>query len=50
LVWLTVRDSVLIHGSILQPCLASVAFPPFGDLPAGRHIGQNAFRHFQPPV
>jgi hypothetical protein len=49
-VWPTVRDSIVIHDSIFQPCLGSVAFPPFGALPAGQHIGQNAFRHFQPPV
>jgi hypothetical protein len=37
---------MLIHDSIFQPCLGSVPFPPFGALPAGHHIGQNAFLHF----
>jgi tetratricopeptide (TPR) repeat protein len=45
-VWPTIRRNVLIHDSIFQPCLGSVPFPPFGDLPAGHHIGQNAFLHF----
>jgi hypothetical protein len=45
-VWPTVRLNVLIHDSIFQPCLGSVPFPPFGALPAGHHIGQNAFLHF----
>ena len=45
-VWPAIRRNVLIHDSIFQPCLGSVPFPPFGDLPAGHHIGQNAFLHF----
>ncbi|MDB5399730.1 MAG: hypothetical protein JWQ55_1748 [Rhodopila sp.] len=45
-VWPAIRRNVLIHDSIFQPCLGSVAFPPFGALPAGHHIGQNAFLHF----
>lgn len=45
-VWPSIRRSVLVHDSIFQPCLGSVPFPPFGDLPAGHHIGQNAFLHF----
>ncbi len=48
-VWPTVRHNVLIHDSIFQPCLGSVPFPPFGDLPVGHHIGQNAFLHFSKP-
>jgi hypothetical protein len=46
MVWPSIRHNVLIHDSIFQPCLGSVAFPPFGALPAGHHIGQNAFLHF----
>jgi hypothetical protein len=45
-VWPSIRRNVLIHDSIFQPCLGSLPFPPFGDLPAGHHIGQNAFLHF----
>jgi hypothetical protein len=45
-VWPVVRRNILIHDSIFQPCLGSVPFPPFGALPAGHHIGQNAFLHF----
>jgi hypothetical protein len=45
-VWPAIRRNVLIHDSIFHPCLGSVAFPPFGALPAGHHIGQNAFLHF----
>ncbi|HEX4366135.1 MAG TPA: hypothetical protein VH023_04865, partial [Rhodopila sp.] len=45
-VWPAIRRNVLIHDSIFQPCLGSVPFPPFGDLPAGHHIGQNDFLHF----
>jgi hypothetical protein len=45
-VWPAIRRNVLIHDSIFQPCLGSVPFPPFGSLPAGHHIGQNAFVHF----
>ncbi len=45
-VWPAIRRNVLIHDSIFQPCLGSVPFPPFGGLPAGHHIGQNAFLHF----
>jgi tetratricopeptide (TPR) repeat protein len=45
-VWPAIRGNVLIHDSIFQPCLGSVAFPPFGALPSGHHIGQNAFLHF----
>jgi len=41
-VWPSIRQSVLIHDSIFQPCLGSVPFPPFGALPVGKHIGQNA--------
>ncbi len=45
-VWPAIRHNVLIHDSIFQPCLGSVPFPPFGELPAGQHIGQNAFPLF----
>jgi tetratricopeptide (TPR) repeat protein len=46
-VWPTIRHSCLIHDSIFTGCLGSVPFPPFGDNPPGRHIGQNAFLHFR---
>jgi hypothetical protein len=45
-VWPAIRRNVLIHDSIFQPCLGSLPFPPFGWLPEGHHIGQNAFLHF----
>jgi hypothetical protein len=45
-VWPVIRRNVLIHDSIFQPCLGSMPFPPFGTLPDGHHIGQNAFLHF----
>jgi tetratricopeptide (TPR) repeat protein len=45
-VWPTVRRSILIHDSVFTGTLGSVPFPPFGQLPAGSHIGQNAFVHF----
>jgi hypothetical protein len=45
-VWPTARHSLLIHDSIFTGCLGSVAFPPYGDLPPGLHIGQNAFASF----
>ena len=45
-VWPAIRRDVLIHDSIFQPCLGSLPFPPFGALPEGHHIGQNAFLHF----
>jgi hypothetical protein len=44
-VWPTIRHSILIHDSIFTGTLGSVPFPPFGQLPAGSHIGQNAFVH-----
>lgn len=46
-VWPIVKQSVLIHDSIFQPCLGSVPFPPFGALPSGKHIGQNAVLDLQ---
>jgi len=46
-VWPIVRGHVLIHDSVFAPCLGSVPFPPFGDLPPSMHIGQNAFMHFE---
>jgi hypothetical protein len=45
-VWPILRGHVLIHDSVFAPCLGSVPFPPYGALPAGMHIGQNAFLHF----
>jgi tetratricopeptide (TPR) repeat protein len=47
MVWPVVRQSLLIHDSIFAPCLGSVPFPPFGALPPGQHIGQNAFLNFK---
>jgi tetratricopeptide (TPR) repeat protein len=47
-VWPIVRGSILIHDSIFTGTLGSVAFPPYGALPEGTHIGQNAFVHFNP--
>jgi tetratricopeptide (TPR) repeat protein len=48
-VWPTIRHSILIHDSVFTGTLGSVPFPPFGELPAGSHIGQNAFVHFSRP-
>jgi hypothetical protein len=45
-VWPSIRHNILIHDSIFHPCLGSAAFPPYGMLPPGHHIGQNAFLHF----
>ncbi len=47
MVWPVARQSILIHDSIFDPCLGSVPFPPFGALPSGQHIGQNAFLNFK---
>jgi len=46
-VWPIVKQSALIHDSIFHPCLGAVPFPPFGALPPGRHIGQNAIQDLQ---
>jgi tetratricopeptide (TPR) repeat protein len=48
-VWPAIRGNILIHDSIFTGCLGSVAFPPFGALMPGMHIGQNAFHHFARP-
>jgi len=45
-VWPAIRGRCLIHDSIFTGCLGSVPFPPFGDLPPGQHIGQNAGQQF----
>ena len=45
-VWPAIRRHILLHDSIFHPCLCSVPFPPFGALPPGRHVGENAFVHF----
>lgn len=45
-VWPTIKRSCLIHDSIYTGCLGSVPFPPFGELPKGRHIGENSFLYF----
>jgi hypothetical protein len=45
--WSTIKQSCLIHDSVFTGCLGSVPFPPYGDLPKGHHIGQNAFIHFK---
>lgn len=47
-VWPAVRSSILIHDSVFTGTLGSVPFPPYGDLPVGMHVGQNAFVHFSP--
>jgi len=47
-VWPAIRGRCLIHDSVFTGCLGSVAFPPFGELPTGHHIGQNAFHIFLP--
>lgn len=39
--WPTVRQSVLIHDSVYTGCLGSIPFPRVGQLPEGRHVGQN---------
>lgn len=45
-VWPAIRGHALIHDSVFTGCLGSVPFPPYGDLPPGHHIGQNAFLLF----
>lgn len=45
-VWPTIRRTLLTHDSVFPGALGSVPFPPYGHLPAGHHIGQNAFPHF----
>jgi hypothetical protein len=45
-VWPTIRRSLLVHDSVFTGTLGGVAFPPYGGLPPGSHIGQNAFIHF----
>jgi hypothetical protein len=47
MIWPTVSQSCLIHDSVFTGCLGSVPFPPYGELPPGHHIGQNAFIHFK---
>jgi tetratricopeptide (TPR) repeat protein len=47
-VWPAIRHSILIHDSIFTGTLGGVPFPPYGALPHGSHIGQNAFVHFNP--
>ena len=46
-VWSTIKLSCLIHDSVFTGCLGSVPFPPYGELPKGHHVGQNAFIHFK---
>jgi len=46
-VWPTIRHSLLVHDSIFTGTLGAVPFPPYGALPAGSHVGQNAFVHFR---
>lgn len=45
--WSTIRRSCLIHDSVYTGCLGSVPFPPYGELPNGHHVGQNACIHFK---
>jgi hypothetical protein len=47
-VWPSIRPSILIHDSIFTGTVGGIPFPPFGELPAGWHVGQNAFVHFDP--
>jgi tetratricopeptide (TPR) repeat protein len=47
MVWPTVAQSCLIHDSVFTGCLGSLPFSPYGELPRGRHIGQNAFPFFR---
>jgi hypothetical protein len=49
-VWPAIRHSVLIHDSVFTGTLGSVPFPPYGELPAGSHVGQNSFVHFTQPA
>jgi len=46
-VWPSICGHCLIHDSTFTGCLGSVPFPPFGSLPPGHHVGQNAFMHFR---
>ena len=43
LVWPSVRHHCLVHDSVFTGCLGSVPFPPYGALPPGQHIGENAY-------
>lgn len=43
MVWPSIRHHCLVHDSVFTGCLGSVAFPPYGDLPPGQHIGENAY-------
>ena len=45
-VWPGIRASILIHDDVFTGTLGSQPFPPYGALPVGSHIGQNAFVHF----
>jgi hypothetical protein len=45
--WPTIKRSCLIHDSVFTGCVGSVPFPPYGELPQGHHIGQNAFIRFK---
>ena len=45
-VWPTIRRTLLTHDSVYSGVLGAVPFPPYGHLPAGHHVGQNAFAHF----
>jgi hypothetical protein len=45
-VWPSIRRHSLIHDSVFTGCLGSVAFPPFGALPPGFHVGENSFLRF----
>jgi hypothetical protein len=46
-VWPIARQSVLIDDSTFTGSLGSQPFPPYGALPPGHHVGQNAFHFFQ---
>jgi tetratricopeptide (TPR) repeat protein len=47
MIWPTVSQSCTMHDSVFTGCLGSIPFPPYGDLPPGHHIGQNAYIHFR---
>jgi len=43
-VWPSIRDDVLTHDDYFG-CFGAVPFPPWGRLPPGHHVGQNAAVH-----
>jgi hypothetical protein len=43
MIWPSIKHHCLIHDSVFTGCLGSVSFPPYGELPPGHHIGENAY-------